>query len=130
MKIDATKLKILREKQAWTQEDLAERANVHPRTVQRAESTSFASRRTTKSFAEAMDVEISELIVPVHIPFPAVIILNSILWAAVMILTGIIFPDQPEQNASMLRILAGCSMTSMLLICFLSYSYGRQSRAI
>lgn len=130
MKIDATKLKILREKRAWTQEDLAERANVHSRTVQRAETTSFASRRTTKSFAEAMDVDISELIVPVHIPFPAIIILNSILWAAVMILTGITFPDQPEQNASMLRILAVCAMTSMLLICFLSYSYSRQSRAI
>jgi transcriptional regulator with XRE-family HTH domain len=54
MKIDATKLKALRQKKSWTQEDLAEHANVHPRTVQRAESTSFASSRTSKFFADAL----------------------------------------------------------------------------
>lgn len=128
MKIDATKLKALRQKKALTQEDLAERANVHPRTVQRAEASSFASRRTTKSFADAMDVEIGELIVSVQIPFAAAGIVNAIIWAAVMILTAITFPDQPESNASMLIILSSAAYLSMMLIWVLSSRYRRQSR--
>tara|TARA_R110002167_G_scaffold70453_4_gene198737 strand:- start:61988 stop:62380 length:393 start_codon:yes stop_codon:yes gene_type:complete len=127
MKIDAKRLKALRQTQAWTQEDLAERANVHPRTVQRAEASSFASRRTTKAFADAMDVEIGELIVSVQIPFAAAGILNAIIWAAVMILTAITFPDQPESNASMLIVLSAAANLSMMLIWGLSSRYRRQS---
>jgi transcriptional regulator with XRE-family HTH domain len=128
MKIDATKLKALRQKKSWTQEDLAEHANVHPRTVQRAESTSFASSRTSKFFAGALGIDIDELTITVQIPFAAVIILNAIIWAAVMILTAITFPDQPERNRSMLMILSGAANLSMGLIALLSLRYRRQSR--
>ena len=127
MKIDAKRLKALRQTQAWTQEDLAERANVHPRTVQRAEASSFASRRTMKAFADALDVELSELIVTIQIPFAAAGILNAIIWAAVMILTAITFPDQPDNNASMLMNLSAAAFLSTMLIWVLSARYRRQS---
>lgn len=130
MKIDARKLKALRLKHSWTQEDLAERANVHPRTVQRAEATSFASRRTMKAVADAMGVEVSVLTISVQIPFAAAGILNAIIWSAVMILTAITIPDQPEGNTSMLIILSGAANMSMMLIWLLSNRYRRQSRAI
>ena len=127
MKIDAKRLKALRQTQAWTQEDLAERANVHPRTVQRAEASSFASRRTTKAFADAMDVEIGELIVSVQIPFGTAIVLNAIIWAAVMLLIGITFHDQPENNQPIQQILSFAAPSSMLLLFWLSRRYRRQS---
>jgi transcriptional regulator with XRE-family HTH domain len=127
MKIYAAKLKSLRQKQSWTQEDLAERANVHPRTVQRAEATSFASRRTIKSFADALGIEVGDLTVSVQIPFAAVGILNAIIWAMVMILIGITFRDQPESNASIQRILSFAAPSSMILIWWLSGRYRRQS---
>jgi|GEM_PF-2407945 len=130
MKIDAKKLKALRQKQEWTQEGLAERANVHTRTVQRAEASSFASRRTIKSFANVLGVETSDLTVSIQIPFAAAGILNALIWAMVMILIGITFRDQPASNASIQRILSFAAPASMILIWWLSGRYRRQSSII
>lgn len=130
MKIDAKKLKELRQKQGLTQEDLAEKANVHPRTVQRSEASSFSSRRTTKSFADALGVETSELTVSVQIPFGATIILNSIIWAMVMILTAITLQDQPGGYESIQNILSSAATSSLLLFIWLIARYRRQSSTI
>lgn len=127
MKIDARKLKVLRQKQEWTQEDLAERANVHPRTVQRSEASSFASRRTTKSFADALGVELSELSVSTQIPFGAAIVLNSIIWAMVMILTALTLEDQPGSYEAIQNILSSAAASSLLLFIWLIARYRRQS---
>lgn len=77
--------------------------------------------------ADALDVELSELIVTIQIPFAAAGILNAIIWAAVMILTAITFPDQPDNNASMLMNLSAAAFLSTMLIWVLSARYRRQS---
>ena len=130
MKIDANKLKALRQKKGLTQEDLAEKANVHPRTVQRSEASSFASRRTTRSFADALGVETSDLTVSVQIPFGTVMILNSIIWSQVMILTAITLQDQPGSYESIQNILGGAAASSLLLLICLAGRYRRQSSTI
>ena len=129
MKIDARKLKALRQQQGWTQEELAEKANVHPRTVQRTEASSFASRRTTKAFADALGLEMSELTILVQIPFGTAIILNSVIWAQVMILTAITFKDQPEIYESIQIVLYSGAASSLLLFTLLNARYRKQSRA-
>ena len=74
-----------------------------------------------------MDVEIGELIVSVQIPFGTAIVLNAIIWAAVMLLIGITFHDQPENNKPIQQILSFAAPSSMLLLCWLSRRYRRQS---
>lgn len=130
MKIDARKLKALRQQQGWTQEELAEKAYVHPRTVQRTEASSFASRRTTKAFADALGVEMSELMISVQIPFGTAIILNSVIWALVMILTAITFQDQPGIYESIQNVLSSAAASSLLLFVWLIARYRKQSRTI
>lgn len=128
MKIDAIKLKVLRQKQGWTQEDLAERANVHPRTVQRSEAFSFVSRRTIKSFADALGVEASDFSVSTQIPFGAAIVLNSIIGATVMILIAIKFQHKPVGYESIQNILFSADASSLLLFIWLPGTAGNQAR--
>ena len=130
MKIDARKLKALRQQQGWTQEELAEKANVHPRTVQRSESSSFASRRTTKAFADALGVELNELMISVQIPFGIAIILNAIIWSLVMILTAITFKDQPGVYDSIQNLLSSAAASSLLLFMWLIARYRKQSSTV
>jgi DNA-binding XRE family transcriptional regulator len=57
MQINGALVKELRLKRSWSQEDLAEKAKINLRTVQRVESTGGASLRTRRSIASALEVE-------------------------------------------------------------------------
>lgn len=61
MRIDAAKLKRLREIRAWSQEQLAEASGVSLRTIQRAEAQGKASRETKVCLAAALGVSHIEL---------------------------------------------------------------------
>lgn len=61
MKLNAEKLRTLREVRGWSQEHLADAAGVSVRTVQRAESDGTASRETKVCLAAALGVPHSEL---------------------------------------------------------------------
>lgn len=50
----STRLKLERQKRSWTQEQLAERARISPRTVQRIENGMDASAETLRLIAEAL----------------------------------------------------------------------------
>ena len=54
-------VKKLREKQRWSQEQLAEFSGLHVRTVQRVESGHNASLETLKSLASVFEVDIATL---------------------------------------------------------------------
>ena len=54
MKLDPTRLKLLRESRGWSQEQLAEIACLNPRTVQRAEAGGKASLDTGMALASAL----------------------------------------------------------------------------
>src|SRR4051794_32110579 len=55
-----TKIRELREKKAWTQEQLAAAARISPRTVQRAEEGAMAAE-TKSAIAGALDVPVEAL---------------------------------------------------------------------
>ena len=57
MKIDAHRLKTLRETRGWSQEHLATVAGISPRTVQRLEAGGEASRESRMALAAALGVE-------------------------------------------------------------------------
>ncbi|PCJ22654.1 MAG: hypothetical protein COA96_13780 [SAR86 cluster bacterium] len=61
MKINYELVKELREKKLWTQEKLAEKACVHPRTIQRIEKDGIASMHTVALISQALGVESTSL---------------------------------------------------------------------
>lgn len=61
MKLDADRIRTLRERRAWSQEHLAAVAGVSVRTLQRIEAGAGASHDTCLSLAAALDVPVGEL---------------------------------------------------------------------
>jgi transcriptional regulator with XRE-family HTH domain len=57
----AENIRTLRETRSWTQEQLAEAAQLNPRTVQRAEAAQGASAETLLAIAGALDVDVELL---------------------------------------------------------------------
>ena len=57
MKVDQKKIKELRLAKSWSQEELAEKAAVSLRTVQRMELDGSASLKSRRSIADALEVE-------------------------------------------------------------------------
>ena len=64
MHIDATHVRELRERHAWTQEDLAREAGLDARTIQRIERSGSASLRSQRAIAAALDIEPNDLTTP------------------------------------------------------------------
>jgi transcriptional regulator with XRE-family HTH domain len=58
VKVRRELIKDLRSRQSWTQEQLAEVAGLHARTIQRMESEGSTSPRSLAAIAEAFQVEI------------------------------------------------------------------------
>ena len=58
--INATILKEMRVSRSWTQEQLAEAAGIHPRTLQRVESLGVGSKSTLQALARALEVEVGD----------------------------------------------------------------------
>src|SRR5438128_1758539 len=59
MKIDANRLRLMRESRGWSQDQLAELAGVNRRTVQRLEKCGNASLETLRAIAVTLNVDIS-----------------------------------------------------------------------
>jgi transcriptional regulator with XRE-family HTH domain len=64
MKLSAKTIKRMRAERAWSQEQLAEIADVSLRTIQRVESDGSASRETRMALAAAFDIDIRDLAEP------------------------------------------------------------------
>ena len=64
MKLSAKTIKHLRAERAWSQEQLAEIADVSLRTIQRVEADGSASRETRMALAAAFDIDIRDLAEP------------------------------------------------------------------
>ncbi|USX15677.1 helix-turn-helix domain-containing protein [Oxalobacteraceae bacterium OTU3CAMAD1] len=64
MKLSAKTIKRLRTERAWSQEQLAEIADVSLRTIQRAEADGSASRETRMALAAAFDIDLRDLAEP------------------------------------------------------------------
>lgn len=61
LKINASKLKQLRESRCWSQQQLADMSGLSLRTVQRIEAKSVASQESIKCLGAVFDIQISEL---------------------------------------------------------------------
>lgn len=61
MKLNAERIRALREQRAWSQEHLAMVAGLSTRTLQRIESGSAASKETCLALAAALEVAVGEL---------------------------------------------------------------------
>lgn len=61
MRLDEQAIVKLRQQRSWTQDDLAGAAKLNLRTIQRIESGGFASLRSAKAVASALDVSIHKL---------------------------------------------------------------------
>ena len=68
MKLSAKTIKRLRAERAWSQEQLAEIADVSLRTIQRVEADGSASRETRMALAAAFDIDIRDLAEPEAAP--------------------------------------------------------------
>jgi transcriptional regulator with XRE-family HTH domain len=61
MKLNAERIRTLREQRAWSQEHLASVAGLSARTLQRIEAGSAATQETCLALAAALDVTVDEL---------------------------------------------------------------------
>lgn len=61
MKIDANRIRALREARGWSQEHLADVAGLSPRTVQRLEAEGKASHESRMAVAAALGIEPGQL---------------------------------------------------------------------
>lgn len=61
MKLNAERIRTLREQRAWSQEHLATVAGLSTRTLQRIESGAAASKETCLALAAALEVPVGEL---------------------------------------------------------------------
>jgi transcriptional regulator with XRE-family HTH domain len=61
MKVDAERIRQLREQRAWSQDHLASVAGISLRTVQRVETEGSASAETRLALAAALDVDVASL---------------------------------------------------------------------
>lgn len=61
MKLNAERIRTLREQRAWSQEHLASVAGLSTRTLQRIEAGAGASQETCLALAAALDVPVSEI---------------------------------------------------------------------
>lgn len=66
MQLDSHRIRIERERRAWSQEHLAEVAGLSLRTIQRVETSGSASYETAKSLAAVLVLEVSALRAPVE----------------------------------------------------------------
>jgi transcriptional regulator with XRE-family HTH domain len=64
MKVNATKIKNMREQRCWSQLQLSEMAGISLRTLQRVEAKSVASQETIKSIASVLELD-CELLLPI-----------------------------------------------------------------
>ncbi|CAN7194842.1 helix-turn-helix transcriptional regulator [Pseudoxanthomonas sp. LjRoot143] len=62
MKLNAERIRTLREQRAWSQEHLATVAGVSTRTLQRIEAGSAASKETCLALAAALEVQMSAIV--------------------------------------------------------------------
>ena len=68
MKIDANRIRTLREARGWSQEHLASVAGLSPRTVQRLESEGKASHESRMAVAAALEIDAAQLLETAAIP--------------------------------------------------------------
>ncbi len=61
IKIDATLVRILREKRSWSQEHLASAAGLSTRTIQRVETEGLGSHETRLALAAALEIGVAKL---------------------------------------------------------------------
>lgn len=61
LKVNANKLKQLRESRCWSQQQLADMSGLSLRTVQRIEAKSVASQESIKCLGAVFDIQIAEL---------------------------------------------------------------------
>lgn len=98
MKIDARRIRALREARGWSQEHLATVAGLSPRTVQRLEAEGKASHESRMAVAAALDIDPKQLAgietVPASAPASAVSPVDRakiILWIVSLMLAAIMF---------------------------------------
>ncbi|MAO64623.1 MAG: transcriptional regulator [Balneola sp.] len=78
MKLDNTKLKQLRESNAWSQSHLAEASGISMRTIQRIEKTGVASPESAKCICAAFDIRFDELALHDNYQIPAPTLTDSL----------------------------------------------------
>ncbi len=95
MKVDATRIRTLREARGWSQEHLASVAGLSARTVQRLESEGKASHESRMAVAAAFGVEPVQLSEPEKVPPPVVAgastsnqLMNLLPWLMVLVLAA------------------------------------------
>ena len=62
MEIDTDKIRLLRKKRCWSQEQVAEKAGIGLRTVQRMETRGIASKKSTLCLANLYGVDVIDLL--------------------------------------------------------------------
>ena len=70
MSMNKSKVAEIRKQKSLTQENLAEKAYVTVRTIQRMEAGEEVSSETLKSVSNALDVTVNELLSLIHISEP------------------------------------------------------------
>ncbi len=119
----ASRLKLERQKRSWTQEQLAERAHLSPRTVQRLEGGTEASAETLRLVAEAFGLPAEQLRgtgVRTHFRAPWCRTVKIVTAAVIALAAAVSLWDLPLQPAwlppAALRILFWALILGSLLL--------------
>ena len=127
--INATTLKEMRVSRSWTQEELAEAAGIHPRTLQRVESLGVGSKSTLQALARALEVEVGDIQTkkPVKIR-----LLESglglFVWVALAWAFSIQFAGNPAALAEGRELLLLGGIASLLIVPVASWGLRKASR--
>ena len=108
MKIDANRIRTLREARGWSQEHLASVAGLSPRTVQRLESEGKASHESRMALAAAFGVEPVQLSETEEAAPPAVAgaststrLMNLLPWLMALVLAAAWFAYQVGKDLAL-----------------------------
>ena len=70
IKVDPSRIRLMRKQQRWTQDEMSRAAGLSLRTIQRAEDSGRVSLATLKSLAAVLEVEAGELEAAGHVASP------------------------------------------------------------
>lgn len=119
MQIDSEKVKNLRQKKLWSQEELAISAGLSLRTVQRMEKEGNAANETVKAIAGALETKVEELLAR-ESPLPyrhtqigwTILIIMLVLWS---VLDSVMSSDEAGVTVAAILFLV-CVVFSALTI--------------
>ena len=127
--INSKILKELRISRSWTQEELAEAAGIHPRTLQRVESLGVGSKSTLRALARALEVEVGDIQTKSLVKIRLLeAVLGLLVWVVLAWVFSIQFAGNPAALAGGRELLLLGGIASLFFVPVATWGLRKASR--